>query len=175
MKNMMNNVTTINSLCYMGKVDLYIQDKGKDIHLATLNKGEAGIAELFTRACLGYPTEKYRPYQIDLLSGNTSMLIQPVQLRASTFDTIPDGTYAGWEYPIFDGLILTSNLLEIQEGVAQIKLQSSEGINLASIDIYITKGSTNHETLPTLHLTKNNNILIRWSMYLSNKVEESNG
>ena len=113
----MNEVTTINSICYQGKVDLYVLKKNdKQVHIATLNKGLIGISELFTRACLGYSVEDSRPKKLDLINQatNKSALVNPVELRAASFNVIPNtlsnAPYGGWKYPIFDALILTSNM-----------------------------------------------------------------
>ena len=148
----MSDVTTINSLCYQGKVDLYIQSKNKkEIHLATLNKGLKGVSELFTRACLGYDTSKYRPSKLDVKnSSDQSVLIQPVMLRASTFDFISSGEYSQWSFPIFDALILTTNMQAIETGVYKLVLESEES-EIAEVQLYITNGADTHETLPTLH------------------------
>lgn len=171
----------INSLCYKGKVDLYIQKKNnKEIHIATLNEGLQGISELFTRACLGYDTSKYVPKKIDLLNDNeTSVLIKTVDLRAASFDVVNDSTsyMNNWKYPVFDALILTENMLDLNSGDYYLVLLSDNDTKLARVGIHISKNdsSTSQKNFPIMTLNSENNILVRWSMYLSNKEIEQNG
>ena len=166
----------INSLCYKGKVDLYIQKKNnKEIHIATLNEGLQGISELFTRACLGYDTSKYIPKQVDLINENdVSVLVKPADIRAISFDVVSSDDYMNnWKYPIFDALILTENMLDLQSGDYYLILLSENKTKLARVGIHISKNdsSESEHDFPIMTLSTGNNILVRWSMYLSNKEE----
>lgn len=170
----------INSICYKGKVDLYIQKKNnKEVHIATLNEGLQGISELFTRACLGYDTSNYVPKKVDMVDdAGSSVLIKPADVRAVSFDVISSNDYMnGWKYPIFDVLILTENMLDLSSGDYYFVLLSANNTKLAKVGIHISKSNEqDSETdFPTLTLQTGNNILIRWSMYLSNKEEQQNG
>lgn len=177
----MNEVFSQNNLNYFGKVDLYIIKNKKEIHLATLNEGLIGISELFTRAVLGYSVNDFRPWFVDLVSTDgTSMLYEPAEVRAASFDVIDgqtgDDSYLnGWKYPVLDALILSENIVNISSGLAYIYLLSKNKTQLARVEINIEYDSLEPEEsdLPTLNLKSGNNILVRWSMYLSNKQKEN--
>jgi hypothetical protein len=183
----MNQILSGNNLTYHGKVELYlILKNGKEMKFATCNEGLAGIADLFTRACLGYPTELYRPYFVDITTeSGESNLLEPVELRASTYGVIKssevvnssDNYIVGWKYPIFDALVTTENIVEIGSGVHYIYLLNKNKGKLARVKINVDQDSleTSNGTIPTLGLREGNNILIKWYMYLSNRTEEDNG
>lgn len=178
----MTNVISNNSICYEGKVDLYIIKKDKEIHLTTLNEGLIGISELFTRSCLGYPTTDYRPWYVDMRTeGGQSMLYAVAEVRATSFDSLSGQTGAdaylnGWKYPVFDALITTENLIDIQNGTCYFYLLSKNMTPLARVAIQVDAGALDNENseIPTLRLRGGNNILVRWSMYLSNRTKEDN-
>ena len=183
----MEQVISGNNLSYMGKVELFLLKQDKQIKFATFNEGLAGIAELFTRACLGYPTQNYRPYYVDIRNEDTneSALSELAELRASSFDTIKekdiediekDGYILGWKFPVFDALIENENIINIDTGYYYIVLLSLNRTPLARVRIKVDKDSLSSKgTIPTLSLRSGNNILVKWSMYLSNRKEEDNG
>lgn len=178
----MSTILSQNALCYEGKVDLFIIKGNKEIHLTTLNEGLWGISELFTRSVLGYPTQDYRPWYVDLRNQNgQSMLYGMAEVRASSFDTLSgqtgdDAYLNGWKYPVFDALITTENMVSIEQGTAYFYLLSKNYSPLARVGINIGQASleSGTENLPTLKLRDGNNILVRWSMYLSNRKREDN-
>jgi len=176
----MDKIISQNSLNYKGKVDLYFLKKGKEIHLATLNEGLAGISDLFTRAVLGYPTDNYRPYYVDLFNEDgESMLFSPAEVRASSYgiisgETGDDAYMNGWKYPVFDALIMTENMVDIKDGIAYLVVMSKNYTKLARVAINIDYEALDNPDpdLPILKLRAGNNILVRWSMYLSNRLKE---
>lgn len=178
----MSNILSQNNICYEGKVDLFIVKGKKQIHLTTLNEGLFGISQLFTRACLGYQTQDYRPWYVDMKNQDgQSMLYAMAEVRATSFDTISgqtgdDAYLNGWKYPVFDALITTENLVEIQNGICYLYLYSKNQTPLARVAINIDQGALDNQNgdIPTLRLRSGNNILIRWSMYLSNRTKEDN-
>ena len=172
-----NNVE--NEICYHGRVELIVGDDRTEIH----NEGLIGVSEIFTRAVLGYPVDLQRPYYIDFtdLSGN-SVLFEPVEIRAASFDTIKQGNIStdedkyilGWKYPVFDALVLAENILDLGVGERYIYMYSKNKTPIARVKINViseTEGSE-IEGVPTLVLRSGNNILVRWSMYLSNRLRE---
>jgi len=178
----MTGVLSKNVLCYEGKVDLYIEKNGKELHLATLNEGLSGVSELFTRAALGYKTDEYRPWYVDVrTTQGYTILYDLVEVRASSFDIVSgetgeDAYMNGWRYPVFDALITTENIVEIGNGVCYIYLLSKNYTELARVAINIDDGTLedNPSDIPTLGLREGNNILIRWAMYLSNRTKGDN-
>lgn len=187
----MNNVISGNNLSYMGKVELYYVRGGKQFKAVTCNAGLQGISELFTRACLGYTLNKYKPFAVNMVMADEdwnpvqSVLGEPQQLRASTYDVIrptdikkeEDSYLIGWKFPIFDALITTENMINVSSGNHYLQLVSANGTELAQVKIKIDVGSLDggeNDGIPTLPLREGNNILVKWYMYLSNRTEEDN-
>lgn len=184
----MSDIFSGNNLTYQGKVELFlILKNGKEVKFATCNEGLAGIADLFTRACLGYPTENFRPFYVDIVNCDSgeSGLLDLVPLRASSYGVIKqseivdpaDSYIVGWKYPTFDALVTTENIINISSGNYYIYLLSKEKTKLARVKISVDRDSLNPSSsdVPTLNLRAGNNILIKWHMYLSNRTEEDNG
>ena len=179
---MNNQLNTNNSLAYKGCVDIFIQKKNnKQIHVATLNSGLQGISELFTRIVLNYPTDDYIPWYIDLQnSGESSILYNPAEIRARSYGIIKnDSSYLGWKYPVFDALIKTEDIQsDVESGKYYLVLLSHNYTPLARVEIGVdistlTSRQDNPNDIPVLGLRSGNNILIRWSMQLSNMQKEN--
>ena len=164
-----------NTLSYEGRVDLFVEKKNKTIHLATFNEGMEGISELFTRACLGYPLANWLPAFVDLTtSEGESVLHAPVQVRGASYGEMvdyadEDGTK--WKFPSFDAFIITSDIHTVlTSGDYYCVLLSAGGHKLARVKLGIDAGDAGTVTFsPILTLNSGNNILIRWSLFITNK------
>ena len=175
---------------YTGVVD--ITDGISSIRIK--NSGGVGVAELFTRAVLGYPSSKCKPTKVDIVLGTEStlkdgetisdlpsILFEKVPLKTCTFGVIteqtkdsPDYQYNNWKYPILDILISADNINITDYSTGRqctVILYNDLDQVFASIEITIIEPIDNdfEDDGHTLYYHQGNNVLIRWYMYLTNR------
>ena len=145
--------------------------------IKTHNSGKSAVAELFTRAVLGYPSKNKRPSKLDILDENeNSLLFDKSLVRSASFEIISsEDEYNGWMYPVLDIIILSENLNldDYSNGkVCYLVLYNDLDEEFARVQITIKPPVENKSNENTLYYHFGNNILIRWYMYITNKNED---
>ena len=173
-----------NMFGYVGVVNITDGVQSIKVH----NAGGQGVAELFTRAVLGYPSGNCKPYDLDIVDGilesedslseHKSILFERERIKTSSFGVIQEeigGQYDNWKYPILDIIVQADNInissYEYPGKDCTIVLFNNMGQIFAYVPIKIIEPINNetNEQNDTLYYHQGNNILIRWYMYLTNR------